>query len=60
MEYILNLFKKHTPEEQAAKELVEAEHQLLVYQSSREYATAMVEFYTNKIKRLNRYVNNAE
>lgn len=56
MDKIKDLFRRRTPLEMAAKEMVEAQHGLLEAQSGLDYAAAMVEYHTDRINRLRAYV----
>ena len=49
-------FRQRTPLELAAKELDEAKRELLVTQSGKDYATRMVEYHQDRIKRLNAFI----
>lgn len=48
----LNLFRSPSPYEIASRELDEARRALLAAQTAQEYATAMVRYNTDRIKRL--------
>lgn len=47
-----NPFTLPTAEQLARKELAEAERELLVAQSTQEYATRMAEYHSDRIRRL--------
>lgn len=50
------LFRTPTPLELAARELAEAERQLLQAHSAREYADAMVQYNQERIHRLRNFI----
>lgn len=52
-----NLFRKLTPLEVATKELTEAELSKLNAQTAQDYACAMVDYESSRIKRLKSYIN---
>lgn len=52
-------FRKPTPLEMAAMELVIAEHAKLEAETGREYAEAAVAYNVARIKRLTKYINDA-
>jgi hypothetical protein len=52
MEAIKRLFAKPSPQELAAKELIEAEHALLVALTGRDWAEMSVDYNTKRITRL--------
>lgn len=54
---IHNPFKSPTPQELAKKELQEAERQLLLSQSMAAYHFKMSEYYSDTVKRLNKYLS---
>ena len=60
----MNFLKKiyHTPDAQtmAAIELAEAQREHLQWQSAKEYATRMVQYQNDRIKRLTPVVNAAK
>jgi hypothetical protein len=49
------VFPMPTPKKLAMQELQEAHRQLLLYQSQREYAAAMVRFNEDRVARLQAY-----
>ena len=51
-----NVFKTPTPLEVAAAQLVTAEHELLKSETGVEFASSMVLFNKNQIKRLKAYI----
>ncbi len=54
------LFRTPTPLELAAREMAEAERQLLSAHSAREYADAMVMYHGERIDRLRRYIKESQ
>ena len=50
------LFKRWTPAQAIAAELVEAEHSLLRAETGVEYAQALVTYNKNRVKRLKAYL----
>jgi len=50
------LFRTPTPLELAAREMAEAERQLLSAHSAREYADAMVQYNQERIHRLRNFI----
>ena len=50
------LYRKPTPLEMAAQELVEAEHAKLAAQSAAEYAASIVVYNDKRINRLRAYI----
>ena len=52
----LDIFKRKSPMAIAEQELEEACRQLLVAQSGQEYASRMVQYHQDRIKRLRAYV----
>ena len=50
------LFKRWTPAQAIAAELVEAEHALLRAETGVEYAQALVTYNKNRVKRLKAYL----
>lgn len=56
MNPIKNLFRAPSALELAAKELAEAQRQLLAALSAKEYATQMSEYHAQRIERLEAYV----
>lgn len=50
------LLRRLTPGEVAAKELADAQLELLEARTGEEYATAMVSYHTTRIKRLHAYL----
>ena len=50
---------KPSPIEMATKELVNAQHALLSAQSGAEYALSQVQYNEHRIRRLNKYINDA-
>ena len=52
-----NPFSKPTPYQLAADELAEAQRKLLEAQTGLEYAKAMVEYNTNRVARLQKFVS---
>jgi hypothetical protein len=54
--YIFNLFKMPTPMEVAAKSLATAELELLRSETGVEFASSLVTFNKNQIKRLKTYI----
>jgi len=55
--YVINLFKMPTPMEVAAKQLATAELELLRSETGVEFASSMVTFNKNQIKRLKAYIS---
>ena len=53
----LNPFKKPTPQQLAKTELETAERMLLASQSQSAYYLKMAEYYSDTVKRLNKYLN---
>jgi hypothetical protein len=56
METLRRLFAKPSPQELAAKELVEAEHALLIALTGRDWAEMSVDYNTKRILRLKQRV----
>jgi hypothetical protein len=54
--WIKGLFQEPSPKELAQRELEKARRDLLAAQSAREYADAIVEYNTQRINRLSKYV----
>lgn len=54
------VFPMPTAKELATKELQEAHRQLLLYQSQREYASAMVRFNEDRVARLQLMVDHTQ
>lgn len=52
-----NWLRQRTPLELATRELDEAKRDLLLAQSGLDYATGMVKYHTDRIKRLTHYIN---
>ena len=55
--YFINLFKMPTPMEVAARQLATAELELLRSETGVEFASSMVTFNKNQIKRLKAYIS---
>lgn len=55
-----SIFRTPSPMELAVKELEEAERQLLVSQTSKDYAIAMVSYHEERIHRLRNYLKEIE
>ena len=53
---MLQLFKRRTPETEAASELQEARLALLNAQSLQDYATAQVDYHQRRVTRLSKAV----
>lgn len=56
MNSIKNMFRAPSALELAAKELAEAQRQLLAALSAKEYATQMSEYHSQRIERLETYL----
>jgi hypothetical protein len=54
------MLKTVTPAQAVAHELLIAEHELLAAESGVEYATALVTYNKNRVKRLKAYIANTE
>jgi len=54
------MLKTVTPAQAVAHELMHAEHALLQAESGVEYATALVTYNENRVKRLKAYLANTE
>jgi hypothetical protein len=54
------MLKTVTPAQAVAHELLHAEHALLQAESGVEYATALVAYNKNRVKRLRAYLANTE
>jgi hypothetical protein len=54
------MMKTVTPAQAVAHELMHAEHALLQAESGVEYATALVTYNKNRVKRLKAYLANTE
>ena len=54
------MMKTVTPAQAVAHELLHAEHALLQAESGVEYATALVAYNKNRVKRLKAYLANTE
>jgi hypothetical protein len=54
------MLKTVTPAQAVAHELMHAEHALLQAESGVEYATALVTYNKNRVKRLRAYLANTE
>ena len=54
------MLKTVTPAQAVAHELLHAEHALLQAESGVEYATALVAYNKNRVKRLKAYLANTE
>lgn len=54
-----DIFRTPSALEIAARELAQAERQLLEAESGREYATAMVEYNKERIYRLRKYIKDS-
>ncbi len=54
--WIKRLFQELAPEEIARRELEKARRELLAAQSAREYADAIVEYNSQRIKRLSKFL----
>ena len=54
------MLKTVTPAQAVAHELMHAEHALLQAESGVEYATALVTYNKNRVKRLKAYIANTE
>jgi hypothetical protein len=54
------MLKTVTPAQAVAHELLHAEHELLKAESGVEYATALVTYNKNRVKRLKAYLANTE
>jgi len=54
------MMKTVTPAQAVAHELMHAEHALLQAESGVEYATALVTYNKNRVKRLRAYLANTE
>jgi len=54
------MLKTVTPAQAVAHELMHAEHALLQAESGVEYATALVTYNKNRVKRLRAYIANTE
>lgn len=54
---MIEMMRKPSAELMAQRELEEAERQLLNAQASMEYATALVQYHTTRIARLNRLLS---
>ena len=52
----MNIIKKPTPLQIAQRELLEAEHALLVARSAQEYTTSMVDYHSTRIDRLTMFI----
>jgi hypothetical protein len=52
MQKLLDLFRQPTDMEMAAKELAEAKRELLQCQTMKDYSSRMVEYNTDRVKRL--------
>lgn len=55
-----NVFRTPSALELAAKELADAERQLLAAHSAREYADAMVTYHGERIFRLRKYIKQGD
>lgn len=55
----IRIFKRPTPLEMAAKELIDAEHAKLAAQTATEYANAIVAYNEKRIARLLKFINEA-
>ena len=54
------MLKTVTPAQAVAHELLHAEHELLQAESGDEYATALVTYNKNRVKRLKAYLGKTE
>lgn len=54
------ILKTVTPAQAVAHELLHAEHELLAAESGVEYATALVTYNKNRVKRLKAYLGKTE
>jgi hypothetical protein len=54
------MLKTVTPAQAVAHELLHAEHELLQAESGVEYATALVTYNKNRVKRLKAYLGKTE
>ena len=54
------MMKTVTPAQAVAHELLHAEHELLAAESGVEYASALVAYNKNRVKRLKAYLANTE
>ena len=54
------MLKTVTPAQAVAHELLHAEHELLAAESGVEYATALVTYNKNRVKRLKAYLGKTE
>jgi hypothetical protein len=54
------MMKTVTPAQAVAHELLHAEHELLAAESGVEYASALVAYNKNRVKRLKAYIANTE
>ena len=57
---IKTMLKTVTPAQAVAHELLHAEHELLKAESGVEYASALVVFNKNRVKRLKAYLDKTE
>ena len=57
MSQMKELFRRDTPQEAVLMELAEAEHALLRAETGVEYASALVTYNKNRVKRLKAYLN---
>ena len=53
-------FRRITPAEVAAKELADAELELLAAQTAREYADSVIGYHEGRIKRLRKFLADLE
>jgi len=60
MKYITKIFQKPSAKTIAQRDLEECRRQLLVSQNAAEYHTKQVEYYTQVVKRLSKYVTTEE
>lgn len=56
MNWLKQIFRKPSPLELAARELVDAEHALLVAQTGKDWAEMSVEYNTRRINRLKQHI----
>ncbi len=59
MNWLKQIFRKPSPLELAARELVDAEHALLVAQTGKDWAEMSVEYNTRRINRLKQHIEGA-
>lgn len=57
MNFLKSFYQSPDAESMAAKELAQAQREYLQWQSTKEYATRMVDYQNDRIKRLSAVVN---